>query len=48
MSPEADSVIERLDAARQKWWLVSLLTTTVLAGCVSSAFSWLSCWPIHG
>jgi hypothetical protein len=35
MSPEADHVIERLDAARQKWWLVSLLTTAVLAFCGS-------------
>ena len=31
MSPAAENVIERLDAARQKWWLVSLLTTVVLA-----------------
>lgn len=35
MSPAAESIIERLDAARQKWWLVSLLTTVVLAICVS-------------
>ena len=35
MSPAAKSVIERLDAARQKWWLVSLLTTVVLAICAS-------------
>ena len=35
MSPAADSVIQRLDAARQKWWFFSLLTTTVLAACVS-------------
>ena len=35
MSPAAESVIERLDAARQKWWLVSLLTTVVLAVCAS-------------
>jgi len=35
MSPAADNVIGRLDAARQKWWLFSLLTTAVLALCVS-------------
>ena len=35
MSPAAESVIERLDGARQKWWLFSLLTTAVLAACVS-------------
>ena len=35
MSPVADSVIRRLDAARQKWWFFSLLTVTVLALCVS-------------
>jgi hypothetical protein len=35
MSPVAESIIERLDAARQKWWLVSLLTTVVLALCAS-------------
>ena len=35
MSPAADSVIQRLDAARQKWWLFSLLTTSVSALCVS-------------
>jgi hypothetical protein len=35
MSPAADNVIRRLDAARQKWWLFSLLTTAVLALCVS-------------
>ena len=31
MSPTAENTIERLDAARQKWWLFSLLSTTVLA-----------------
>jgi hypothetical protein len=31
MSPVADSVIRRLDAARQKWWLFTLLSTSVLA-----------------
>jgi hypothetical protein len=35
MSPAADSVIRRLDAARQKWWLFTLLTTAVLALCAS-------------
>ncbi len=35
MSPVAESVIQRLDAARQKWWFFSLLTTTVLALCAS-------------
>ena len=37
MSPAAESVIQRLDGARQKWWLFSLLTTAVLAACVSLA-----------
>ena len=35
MSPVVDKVIERLDAARQRWWFVSLLTTTVLGACAS-------------
>ena len=35
MSPLAESVIQRLDAARQKWWLFTLLTTAVMATCVS-------------
>ncbi len=35
MSPAAENVIDRLDAARQKWWLFSLLSTTALAACVS-------------
>ena len=35
MSPAAHEVIRRLDAARQKWWLYTLLTTAVLATCVS-------------
>ena len=35
MSPAAESVIRRLDGARQKWWFFSLLTTTVLAACAS-------------
>jgi hypothetical protein len=37
MSPAAESVIHRLDGARQRWWLFSLLTTTVLAACASFA-----------
>ena len=36
MSP-ADTIIQRLDAARQKWWLFTLLSTTAAAGCVSLA-----------
>ena len=36
MSPEA--VIRRLDVACQKWWFFTLLTTTVLAGCLCFAF----------
>lgn len=35
MSPVAESVLQRLDSARQKWWLFTLLATTVLAACVS-------------
>ena len=35
MSPAADNVIRRLDAARQKWWFFTLLTTAVLGLCVS-------------
>ena len=35
MSPAAENVIDRLDATRQKWWLVSLLASTVLAACGS-------------
>lgn len=35
MSPAAENVIDRLDAARQKWWLFSMLSTTALAACVS-------------
>jgi len=37
MSPAAENVIHRLDGARQKWWLFSLLTAAVLAACVSLA-----------
>ncbi|MBN2477248.1 MAG: hypothetical protein JXB62_21755 [Pirellulales bacterium] len=35
MSPAAESVIQRLDAARQKWWVFTLLTTSVMAVCLS-------------
>ena len=35
MSPAAENVIERLDAARQKWWLFTLLSTAVLATSLS-------------
>ena len=35
MSPTANAVIERIDATRQKWWLFTLLSTTVLAVCIS-------------
>jgi hypothetical protein len=35
MSPAAHNVIRRLDAARQKWWLFTLMTTAVLATCIS-------------
>ena len=35
MSPAAESVLQRLDSARQKWWFISLLTTAVLASCAS-------------
>jgi len=35
MPPDAEAVIDRLDAARQKWWLFTLLSSTVLAVCVS-------------
>ncbi|HEY4761083.1 MAG TPA: hypothetical protein VIH42_10935, partial [Thermoguttaceae bacterium] len=35
MSPAAETVINRLDATRQKWWLFSLLSTCVLAACFS-------------
>jgi hypothetical protein len=37
MSPAADAVIRRLDGARQKWWLFTLLTSVVLAICASLA-----------
>ena len=35
MSPVAESVIRRLDTARQQWWLFTLLTTAVLAAGAS-------------
>jgi len=35
MSPVARSILDRLDAARQQWWLFTLLTSAVLAGAVS-------------
>ena len=35
MSPAAEPVIRRLDAARQKWWFFTLLSTSVLGVCVS-------------
>ncbi len=35
MSPAAENVIQRLDTARQRWWLCTLLATTVLAACTS-------------
>jgi len=37
MSPAAHAIIRRLDATRQKWWLFSLLTTSVLAAAASLA-----------
>jgi hypothetical protein len=37
MSPVADAVIRRLEAVRDKWWLFTLLTTTVMAACLSFA-----------
>lgn len=35
MSPNVENILERLDAARQRWWLFTLLATAVLATCVS-------------
>ncbi|MCX7427018.1 MAG: hypothetical protein NTW96_15510 [Planctomycetia bacterium] len=37
MSPVAQSVIQRLDATRQRWWLFTLLSTAVLATSLSMA-----------
>ena len=34
MSPVVREVLDRLDGARQHWWLFTLLTTTVLASCL--------------
>ncbi|MBN1394093.1 MAG: hypothetical protein JW959_03625 [Pirellulales bacterium] len=42
MSPAAENVLDRLDAARQKWWLFTLLSTTALAAGVS--FGLLICF----
>ena len=35
MTPAAETVLRRLDAARQQWWFFTLLTTTVLAVALS-------------
>jgi len=35
MSPAAQDIIQRLDGTRQKWWLFTLLSTAVLATCIS-------------
>ncbi|OHB71922.1 MAG: hypothetical protein A2V70_10460 [Planctomycetes bacterium RBG_13_63_9] len=35
MSPAADAVIRRLEAARDQWWLFTLLTTTAMAASLS-------------
>lgn len=35
MSPAADAVIRRLDGARQRWWLFTLMTSAILASCAS-------------
>ena len=35
MSPAAEEVIDKLDAARQKWWFFTLLTTAVLGTSAS-------------
>ena len=37
MSPVAQNILRRLDEARQRWWLFTLLTTAVMAGCASLA-----------
>ena len=37
MSPAAEEILRRLDAARQKWWLFTLLCTTAIGVCVSAA-----------
>lgn len=35
MSPAVRKVLDRLDGARQHWWLFTLLTSAVLVGCLS-------------
>ena len=35
MSPQAQEIIDRLDGTRQRWWLFTLLSTAVLATCIS-------------
>jgi len=35
MSPAAETVIRRLDDARQRWWMFTLLSTAVVAVCAS-------------
>jgi len=37
MSPIAESILDRLDATRQRWWLFTLFATAVLGICVSLA-----------
>ncbi|HLA86172.1 MAG TPA: hypothetical protein VJL29_15400 [Thermoguttaceae bacterium] len=37
MSSQVESVLDRLDAARQRWWLFSLLSSAVAATCLSLA-----------
>ncbi|MBN1591482.1 MAG: hypothetical protein JW888_18355, partial [Pirellulales bacterium] len=37
MSPIAESIIDRLDATRQRWWLFTLLATAALATSISLA-----------
>ncbi len=37
MSPAAQSVLRRLDEVRQHWWLFTLLSSAVLAACLSIA-----------
>ncbi len=37
MSPTANHVLERLDSTRQRWWLFTLLSTTVLSLAASLA-----------
>lgn len=35
MSPAAEEILQRLDGTRQRWWICTLLSTVVLAVCVS-------------